>query len=100
MTKLPPPLTDAQRYLLYDIKTYKGVVHFRKPLGAKKWLYSIVWNCYQRLDYTTANTNVIKALIRKGALVPEISNKEFEVQLALGTTDHRVYKLPKLFIYY
>ena len=94
MIKLIPPLTDSQRYLLYDIIMYKGVIHFRKLPYSKKWVYSIVWNRNQRLDYTTENTNVVRALIRKSALVPEISDKEFMVQMALGTTDHRVYKMP------
>ena len=37
--------------------------------------------------------NAVKALIRKKLIVPTISNKEWEVQMALGTAEERVWKL-------
>jgi len=47
-----------------------------------------------KICYTPANRRTVKALINKGVIVSVLSDKEFAVQLALGTTDHRVYKLP------
>ncbi len=47
-----------------------------------------------RLPYHK-NQETIKCLIHKKVLTPTMSNKEFAIQLALGTADHRVYKLPK-----
>lgn len=37
----------------------------------------------------------IKCLIRKKILIPDLSNKEFDVQVALGTITHRTYRLAK-----
>ena len=40
----------------------------------------------------------IKALIRKNIIIPTISNKEWEVQIALGVDGERVWKInPALF---
>lgn len=35
----------------------------------------------------------VNALIRKNIIVPTISNKEWEVQIALGTAEKRVWKI-------
>ena len=37
----------------------------------------------------------IRCLIRKKILVPMMDDKEFAMQFALGTIDHRIYKLAK-----
>ena len=39
------------------------------------------------------SSETIKALIRKGVLIAELSSKEFKVQVALGTMKYRIYKL-------
>lgn len=47
--------------------------------------------------YYAPHASSVKALIRKNIIVPTISNKEWEVQIALGTADERVWKInPKV----
>ena len=95
-------LTDAQENLFEDIKrcTYsgsEGVILYTNNTPRKVWRYFIAHR-YSNADirphtiYAT-NMKVVKELIRKGVLVPEISNKEWKVQVALGTAPRgRVYK--------
>ena len=92
-SKLPPPLTGAQVRLLKELTMFRGVICFRKSHSLiHEWRYFLVT---PKQTFLIPNTNTVTALIRKGALVPELSDKEFAVQLALGTIDHRVYKQPR-----
>ena len=97
-------LTDAQESLLEDIERYtgsksEGVILFTNDTPRKVWRYFIAHR-YSSTDIRphtiyAASMKAVKELIRKGVLVPEISNKEWEVQVALGTMPNgRVYKLP------
>ena len=45
-----------------------------------------------RLPYHK-NQETIRCLIHKKVLIPTMSDKEFAVQLALGTVDYRIYTL-------
>ena len=96
------PLTDDQADLLEDIKRCtgngsEGAILFTNNTPCKVWRYFIVHR-YSNTDIRphtiyAANAKVVKELIRKGVLVPEISNKEWKVQEALGTAPRgRVYK--------
>ena len=91
------PLTYAQANLLENMERFpEGVIVFYKPRYYKIWRYFIALRSLDGCIYsreTPVNTNMVKCLIRKGVLVPEISNKEWEVQVALGTAPKgRVYK--------
>ena len=98
MSKLPPHLTVAQTTLLEEIILFK-----REIVCHRKWKRRIeVWRYYSvdpifdhEYPLSGRKTNIVKALIRKGVLVSEMSDKEFAIQFALGTIDHRVYKLLK-----
>ncbi|KKL45966.1 hypothetical protein LCGC14_2350380, partial [marine sediment metagenome] len=92
MSRLPPPLTKAQRYLLMELRLFAGVIHMKRcpVLGALE--YSMLKYPGEPKAYEIhPDPRTIKALIHKGALVPELSDKEFAIQLALGTVDCRVY---------
>ena len=95
-------LTDAQADLLEDVErcTYsgsEGVILFTNDTPRKVWRYFIAHR-YSNTDVRphtiyAANANMVKCLIHKGVLVPEISNEEWKVQVALGTAPKgRVYK--------
>lgn len=57
----------------------------------------IFWNMTGRYG-TVPHRTAVKALIRKNIIVPTISNKEWEVQIALGIDGERVWKInPALF---
>ena len=60
----------------------------------------ILWNVWDMTGRCSVrpNTSSVKALIRKNIIIPTISNKEWEVQIALGTAEERVWKInPALF---
>jgi len=69
-------------------------------IRAERWGYSIgryilnhstkpYWHHEEPMWVYGSET--IKCLIRKGVLITELSSKEFEVQKALGTMDHKIY---------
>ncbi|KKL77041.1 hypothetical protein LCGC14_2038830 [marine sediment metagenome] len=97
MSKLPPPLTEAQRHLLMDIHLFRGIIHFRESrIHPPLWGYYLVKYYKEKDPYSVPrNRRTVESLIHKGALIPELSDKEFAVQLALGTVNCRVYRLPR-----
>ena len=93
------PLTKAQISFIETLHMLKGVVQYRKT-STGRWRYFLASAFMQ--DTTTnfqviiTSTNTIKALIAKQELLPKISDEEFAIQLALGTTDQRTYFVPYL----
>jgi len=89
----------GHKWLLIDILNRGGVVHLRKielstrswRLGYSQWLYFIAEQKNGALQLIGTDTRDIKKLISSGDLIPELSDKEFSIQLALGTVNCRVY---------
>lgn len=112
MTKVK--LSNAQLRVIHDLCVHAGafieasitsngdewIYMFARPttdddmLGIKNGTLVRLNNIYEinRLPYHKAQ-ETIRCLIHKGALITELSDKEFAIQLALGTVDCRMYKL-------
>lgn len=104
MEKKKTKLPKSQQHIVDDLLLWEGsfvqvaaVLNgsefnytFAKPLnlGLHTPLYRLesIWNKGQ---------DAIECLIRKKILVPDLSNKEFAIQVALGTMTYRIYRLTK-----
>ncbi len=92
-SSLPPPLTYTQEWFVKHMMR-KQVVYFKKSKRTGQWVYYRVWLGRKEEPLYITNTNTVKALIRKNAIVPTMSDKEFKIQYALGVIDYREYRLP------
>jgi len=92
-------LTAAQQYIVKLIRDLKG--GFIYVSCRRKWKYYLARDTGEPIihtrHYRIRHPQTIRALIRKGVLIPEMDDKEFEVQLALGSIDWRVYNLAEEF---
>lgn len=101
-------LTDAQQDIVKLIQDLKGgFIYVDYSRRLHKWRYFLMRDDGKPIDFVNKcrppsilrikRPQTIRALIRKGVLIPEMDDKEFEVQLALGSIDWRVYNLAEEF---
>ena len=105
-------LSIAQQRIVRDLRMCKGAFIQGCIDRGIEWDYLFAgsteyWNfakgkiiildgLYQtcRFPYRKAQ-ETIRCLIRKKVLIPIMADKEFAIQLALGSIDYRIYKLAK-----
>ena len=80
-------LSKSQGNIIYAMSLGSGLIQVycperQKALWDMSGLYGII-----------PHQASVKVLIRKGIIVPTISDKEWKVQIALGTADERVWKI-------
>lgn len=86
-------LTDIQLRVVCDIvDAGKEAVLEEHKDGRLLWRFRHI-SSYDSIWVNSWYATTIRALIRKRVLVPEISNKEFSVQCALGLLNTRRYRL-------
>lgn len=84
-------LPDSQREIINTMSMYADLMQVYYSTQ-RKIFWDMTNMCY------APHTSSIKALIRKNIIIPTISNKEWEVQMALGVDGERVWKInPVLF---
>ena len=93
---MKPTIMPRYKWLIRYILSRGGVIHLQKCLlhtpWVGKWRYFIVDQQNRRtLQLTPTDAEAIEKLIANGDLISELSDKEFAIQLALGTVEHRVY---------
>lgn len=100
MNKLPPRLTGAQTDIVKSVHSLPGgFILGEVNIHPGKWTYYLTRDMGHTFNkgLPIKYPQTIKALIRKGVLIPEVDDKEFEVQFALGVVDWRVYNLAEEF---
>lgn len=84
-TIISRPLPEPQRRIIIAMCNGSDLVQI---YSQRKLFWDMT-----RMQGIIPHTSSVKALIKKKLIVPTISNKEWEVQIALGTAEERVWKL-------
>jgi len=95
--KAPAHLTNTQRYVVEKMTELKGsFIYYNCSKRSLEWKYYLGQKGQSKSAFFgVRHPQTIDALIRRGVLIPEMSDEEFEIQFALGSIDHRIYNLPK-----
>jgi len=82
-----PTIKDAIDCLLLHTDSF--IIQYPEPrphIMCKWFIATGRWS-------STVADEVGELLLKKGYIIPELSDKEYKIQIALGSIDYRVYKL-------
>lgn len=84
---------NMSQYILWALSFYPDsfVIRYPKPRLNINRRWFLVTSPNSKLSEPFPDT-IGEDLIRSKQIIPELSEEEYQVQLALGSTDYRVYK--------
>ena len=87
--KITNHLPESQGRIITAMSMCSNLIQVYSP-----YTHKCIWDM-TGLQGIIPNISSVKALIRKNIIVPTITDKEWEVQIALGTADERKWEINK-----